>query len=266
MNKLIVAVFENQTDAFEASAALTDLHREGDISIFGSAIIEKDQNSQLSVKQQKDNSTGEGWAMGFLGGSLVGALAGPAGLAVGASVGGMTGLAFDMDRVGVDAEFVEEVSQALKPGNTAVILDVEEGWVTPVDTRVENHNGIVFRRNRSEVIDDQLLRESEMLNAEYKELKADMAEANDEMKASMQKHYDAVNKKVAATEELINKRMKETKESASEKSKKLKSQLEGASSRRKKKIQQRLDELDNSIVASEIKLNRSLQNLMLEFK
>ncbi len=262
MKKLIVAVFENQTDAFEAAGALNELHFEGDITIYGSAIIEKDEAGKLSTLQQKDSGASDGWAAGFMGGGLLGALAGPAGLAIGASLGGLAGLTVDLERVGIDVEFAEEVAHALSPGKTAVIMDIEEGWVTPVDTRVEQHNGIVFRRNRTEKVDDQLLRESRLLNAEYKELSADMSESDEQTKVEMREHIEDLDKKIEVTRTLVNQRLKEVRLEASEKSEALQSQFKDASSSRKKKIHQRMDELKSNTKVSEAKLEDSLENLL----
>ena len=56
--------------------------------------------------------------------------------------------------------FVDDVSKALTPGKAAVIADMEESWTTPVDAGCTSYGGIVFRRLRSEVVEDQLNREA----------------------------------------------------------------------------------------------------------
>jgi hypothetical protein len=40
-----------------------------------------------------------------------------------------------------------DVATALTPGKYAVVADVDEDWVTPVDTRMEAVGGVVFRRS-----------------------------------------------------------------------------------------------------------------------
>jgi hypothetical protein len=40
-----------------------------------------------------------------------------------------------------------DVATALTPGKYAVVADVDEDWVTPVDTRMKAVGGPVFRRS-----------------------------------------------------------------------------------------------------------------------
>jgi len=93
---------------------------------------------------------------------------------VGASLGGLTGLIVDLNRSGVDVEFVNDVSDALTPGRFALLADIQEGWTAPVDTRLREHGGLIFRRLRSEVIEDQLARESAQFTAEMYETQRDV--------------------------------------------------------------------------------------------
>ena len=50
-------------------------------------------------------------------------------------------------------DFLEEVSEYLLPGKTAVIAELDEEWQAPIDTRMEALGGHVFRRNRIAVED-----------------------------------------------------------------------------------------------------------------
>jgi hypothetical protein len=62
--------------------------------------------------------------------------------------------AVDDGPVGTQLGFSQ--SKTLTAGKAAVQAEVEESWTTPVDTRLHARGGIVFRRLRSEVIEDQL--------------------------------------------------------------------------------------------------------------
>jgi uncharacterized membrane protein len=90
MTKMLVAVFDSEAAAFEGLSALKDLHRGGDITLYSSAVIAKDKNGKVEVRQAVDPGP-VGTAVGLLTGTLIGILAGPAGLAVGASIGGLAG-------------------------------------------------------------------------------------------------------------------------------------------------------------------------------
>ena len=77
MNKMLVAVFDNETAAFKGLSALIDLHRNGDISLYASAVIVKDKTGAIGIKQAADDGP-VGTALGLLTGGLIGILAGPA--------------------------------------------------------------------------------------------------------------------------------------------------------------------------------------------
>jgi len=84
MDKVLVAVFDNEAAAFDGLSALRDLHRDGDITLYASAVVAKDTAGKISVKQAADQGP-VGTAVGLLTGSLVGILGGPVGFAVGAA-------------------------------------------------------------------------------------------------------------------------------------------------------------------------------------
>jgi uncharacterized membrane protein len=86
----------------------------------------------------------------------VGTLGGPIGLAIGASIGGLAGLIFDLAKAGVSDDFFELVSQALEPGKVALLAEIDETSVSPVDTKLVKLGGHVFRRPCSEFVDDQI--------------------------------------------------------------------------------------------------------------
>ena len=57
MDKMLVAVFDSDTAAFDGLNALRDLHRDGDIALYGWAVIVKDKTGKISIRQaQKTKS------------------------------------------------------------------------------------------------------------------------------------------------------------------------------------------------------------------
>lgn len=91
--------------------------------------------------------------MGFVSGGLIGRPEGPAGVAVGADIGGFGGLMYDLLTAGVSMDFVEEVSASMNAGKAAVIAEVDETWVTPVDIRLGALGETTFRRFLGDVSD-----------------------------------------------------------------------------------------------------------------
>ena len=54
MNKMLVAVFDTEPAAFEGLQALKDLHRDGDITLYATAVLVKDFSGAVNVKQSAD--------------------------------------------------------------------------------------------------------------------------------------------------------------------------------------------------------------------
>ncbi len=192
MDKMLVVVFPTEKAAYEGSKALSALDQEGSIVLYATAIIAKDAAGRVDVKQEADEGP-LGTTVGLLTGTLVGLIGGPVGAAVGAYAGTVGGGMFDLTRAGVATDFVDEVAGSLKPGRVAVVAEINEEWVTPVDTRMEALGGEVLRRARTEVVDAQIASEQAAMNDEITELKAEAAKATGEAKAKLQARVDAAN-------------------------------------------------------------------------
>lgn len=197
MEKMLVVVFDNESKAYEGSRALNQLDSEGNITIHAEAVIGKNNDGTITVKQGDGDfpvRTVSGTAIG----SLIGLLGGPAGLAVGALAGTMVGSIADLFVAGVDSDFLAEASNALTPGKYAIVADVSEEWVTPVDTRMEALNGFVFRTARQSFEEAQRAREVAEVRAEMDQLKAEHARATAEHKAKLQAKIDGLNTRLQA--------------------------------------------------------------------
>jgi uncharacterized membrane protein len=118
MSNLIVITFENEHDA---GAVFDSLRRHSDrISLDDSAIIVKDENGKVHVKNQMDR----GVVIGAVGGGFLGLLLASiffpvAGLIIGALGGALVGASADL---GIQKKFVQEVSEDLQPGTSALFV------------------------------------------------------------------------------------------------------------------------------------------------
>ena len=256
MNKMLVAVFDNESAAYEGLRALKDLHKEGDISLYATAVIAKNPAGTISVKQSADEGPA-GTALGMLTGSVVGLLGGPVGVVAGASMGGLTGALFDLRDADIDITFVDEVSKALRPGKAAVLADAEETWSAPVDTRIGKLGGLVFRRLRSEVVEDQLLRESAAFDAELKQLQEELAQARAEDKAAVQKEIDAAKKRLDVMRTQAKARSTQLKNELDAKVASLMDQIKHAGEIRKAKLEKRVAHLKTDWGTRSAKLQRA---------
>jgi len=195
MNKIIVTIFNNEKNAYEGLKALQGLDGEGSLTLHAAVVIAKDAEGRISVKQTDDPGPA-GTIFGLTTGALIGLLGGPAGVAAGAAAGVFTGSLFDLAALGVGEDFLAEVSQNLAPGKVAVVADVDEEWVTTLDTRMEALGGIVFRRARGEFIDAKIEQEVAADEAEFAELQAEYKQAVGDAKAKLKAKIDAAEKRL----------------------------------------------------------------------
>ena len=120
MSNLIVLTFDDTEQAGQALEALKKAQSGGHVKIDDAAVIVKDESGKVEVKNQMD--TGVKW--GAVGGGVLGLLLAGlffplAGLAVGAIGGALVGKALDL---GVDKKFVQDVTETLKPGSSALFV------------------------------------------------------------------------------------------------------------------------------------------------
>jgi len=198
MEKLIVVVINSETKAYEASQALKELDREGSISIYAEAVLQKNADGTVTFKESADDfpiRTVGGTAIG----SMIGLLGGPVGVGIGAVAGTLAGGFSDLYQAGVSAEFVDDVSATLKPGKFAVVADVSEEWVTPIDVAMEKLGAeTIFRSPKESVEAAQRAREIATLRAEIEQYKTEQAHAHAERKAKLQAKIDKLNAELDA--------------------------------------------------------------------
>ena len=162
MRNYVAVVFDDTGKAYEGLHALWQLDGAGDVTVHGTAVVHRDDMGFFQV-DTKETHPALGTAVGVGIGALLGALAGPAGAAVGAAkgaaigaaTGGAVGLAADAGRADTRDQAARETGFVLGIGQSAVIADVSEDWTSPIDTRMRNLGGTVYRREKSAVEDDK---------------------------------------------------------------------------------------------------------------
>ena len=197
MERMLVVVFDDDAKAYEASRALVQLDVDGSITIHGESVIKKSGAGAVTVEQSQSDvpiRTFRGTALG----SLIGLLGGPVGAGIGAAAGLLAGTMGDLTVAGVDADYLDEVSAALTPGKCAVVADISEEWITPVDTRMEALGGVVYRTTRKIVAHDQWERDVASLHKEIDQLKTEHAQVRADRKAKIKAKIDQLNAKLQA--------------------------------------------------------------------
>ena len=194
MSKFVVTTFDSEAKAYEGTRALKELHSEGNLTLYGMAVITKNAGGKVSVKDGPDGLPGT--AVGSLVGVLVGLFGGPAGVVVGLTTGMLLGNISDLLNIGVGADFLDKVSRELAPGRAAVIAEVDEDWVTPLNTRMERIGGSVVREWRSDFEEAEIAKETAARKAELEQLNAELAQSGTEAKAKLQARIKDVRAKL----------------------------------------------------------------------
>lgn len=206
MEKMLVVVFDNETNAYDGSRELIYLDSEGSITVHAAAVVGRADNGALTVEKVVEE-----FPIRVVGGTaiggLIGLLGGLPGFVAGTVAGSMVGGTGDIYNDLVDSDFLSDVSAKLTPGKFAVVADLSEEWTTPLDSRMEKLDGTVFRTAKQNVEDARRAREIRELKAEIDGLKAEQTQATAARKAKLQAKIDLLNAKMKDKQERAKQRL-----------------------------------------------------------
>lgn len=265
MEKMLVVIFENAKKAYEGSQALLELDQEGSIAIHAQAVIQKNNDGTVTVNKADDGfpiSTVGGTAIG----SLIGLLGGPVGVAAGAAVGATAGLFGDLYLADVDTDFLGEVGESLTPGKFAVVADVEEEWITPVDTRMEALGGVVLRTPKQHFEEQRAAKEIAAMDADLKAMKAEHAQARAERKAKIQTKIDDLNRKLQNKVEQAKQRAAQLKKETQAKVQALQKKRATAKAERKAAIDKQITDIVNQFDRAAVDISNQLDQAAVELR
>lgn len=243
MEKMVVVVFDSESKVYEGTNALSQLNREGSITVHAESVIKKNAEGKTVVLKTKDE-----FPVASLGGtaigSLIGLLGGPYGVVIGAASGTIVGATSDLYNSGVNADFVDEVSSKLIPGTYAVVADINEEWVTPLDVKMEQLDGLVFRTARHNVEADQLSSEIAAYDMEITRLETEIKNAKVERKAKLQAKIDKLNEARQKKKEHVKARLEQIRKEHDRKVQALKDKAAHAHGDAKADIDARVNEMN----------------------
>ncbi len=123
MADLLVLTFDVESEARDALRAMRGLEGAGVLHLTDTAVVAKDLDGKVHIKNEWSSGTEFGAVVGGLAGLLTSFFFPVAGVAVGAVAGGWIGSTFN---TGVDGEFVRDVRESLQPGRSALFLMIGE--------------------------------------------------------------------------------------------------------------------------------------------
>ena len=239
ISSFVVVVFPDEKKAYEGLRALNELHEECGLTLYSNAVVQRNAEGWVSVKEKQTEGP-VGTAVGALVGGLIGMFAGPVGVAVGVSGGTALGAFRDLFDLGVSDEFLHTIAKDLSPGKTAVVAEISEEWVTPLDTRMEAIGGIVIRELRDDFIDDQLQKRIDRRKTELAQRKAELAAARAERVEAMKQAVSKAEQRLRVAADSANARATRYRAEAEAKLEALQDQAKKASAHARSRVDERI--------------------------
>jgi hypothetical protein len=157
----------------------------------------------------------------------------------------------------VGLDFIDEAEKFLLPGKVALLAEIEEEWVIPVDTALEAAGGQVFRRSRGEVAEAQFDHDIAAFKSEIKGLEDEASQASGAAKTKLQAKLAAAKLSLDGAVQRAKARVDSLKREADAKADSLKLQLSQAKGDAKARIEERVKRVKSAYHARGAKLSQA---------
>ncbi|MBA3415453.1 MAG: DUF1269 domain-containing protein [Chloroflexia bacterium] len=154
MSELVAIAFDREDDAHQALTEMRVLEGEGVLKLTDSAVVAKDRDGTLQIKNEVSSGTETGAVVGGAIGLLTSFLFPVAGAVVGAAAGAYIGGKVAGDAV--DDGFVKDVGAALQPDTSALFLMIRASDAAALRAALEPYEGRVYQTTLSEELKESL--------------------------------------------------------------------------------------------------------------
>jgi uncharacterized membrane protein len=152
VDSVVVVGFTDNSKAYEALTVLKSLSDQQKLTARSAAVVERDQNGTLQIKDSLDGDTGIATAGGGFVGMLLGVIGGPVGMLLGFTGGALAGGSFELRRADDQDEVLSQLNAAINPGHTVLVAQVNEPAVEVLDKAMDDLGGTVLRRSEADVL------------------------------------------------------------------------------------------------------------------
>ncbi|MGO8904390.1 MAG: DUF1269 domain-containing protein [Solirubrobacteraceae bacterium] len=146
-----VVTFAQDSEAYEALTSLKQLDSQGQVELRAAAVVIRDDDGKVVIKDEVGESYGVATATGGIIGLLIGIIGGPLGVLIGGATGLMAGSLYDLDEEFETRSALSQISHSVKVGHTALVAEVSEPSPEVLDSDMARLSGKVFRRPVHEV-------------------------------------------------------------------------------------------------------------------
>src|SRR5438105_452623 len=113
-DNVIEVSFPEEANAYEALARLKELDSQGSVGVRGAAVVAREEDGRITIKDQFGQESFEDTVDGGLLGLLVGVLGGPLGVLVGGATGLLVGSLFDEDDDDDPRSALADISKSIR--------------------------------------------------------------------------------------------------------------------------------------------------------
>ena len=176
MFNIIAAIFDIESEGYQAISTLSKTPVINDTSILQMALVKR-ENGSLKVCESFDSGihTTNDTLIGGLVGSIVGILGGPLGVLLMGSYGALAGSLVDAGDALDSATIMEKVAEKLQNGEVALIALVDEVNESEIDNKLVDFKVTIARFDAvvvADEVDQAIETEKEMERLARKELRA----------------------------------------------------------------------------------------------
>ncbi len=148
---VVVVSFQEDSNAYKALTTLKQFDSQHQIDLDAAAVVVRDEDGHVEVKDEVGDLGMEGTATGGIVGLLIGIIGGPLGVLIGGATGLLIGSLFDIDDADDTESVLGEISQSVRVGHTAVLGELSEKSPEVVNAAMAELGGSVLRRPVYEV-------------------------------------------------------------------------------------------------------------------
>lgn len=146
--------FDHPLKAQECLMAMLRIAGQDVVRIEDAAIVDKDTNGKIRLRQSKDINAGQGATSGGLYGSLIGIIGGPIGMlaggALGAAAGGLWGKLRD---IGIDDDHMKDMGERILPGENLLFLLLHDVNRPLFCREMKRFDGMLFESTADDAFD-----------------------------------------------------------------------------------------------------------------
>ena len=155
MSDLVAISFADPDTATRALGSIRALEKDGGVALEDTAVVTKDADGKVHVKNEMASGTETGAAVGAVLGSLLFVVF-PIGIIGGAIVGGLVGRAA---APGIDGNFVKQIEADLPAGGSALFVLTKGGHAGMLIASMRQYEGKVVQTSLDDD-EEQALRDS----------------------------------------------------------------------------------------------------------